>query len=96
MTLPTYINLVAALVDPNTSLLAPPTMTTPGYGWCIVSIAMTLTKNALPNADGFVTWTNVANAPLSSITTTKILFNTVNYVPAYVGVYTLDLLYSWS
>lgn len=96
MTIPTYANLIGFLVDPNTSLLVTPTMTTAGFDWCLVSIVGTVTKEGVPNADGFVTWTNVVTQPLSSLSTTKILFNPASYVPAYVGVYSIDLKYDWS
>jgi len=96
MTIPTYANLIAFLVDPNTSLLVKPTMTTAGFDWCLVSIAATVTKGGVANSDGFVAWTDVASTQLSGLTTKNILFNTLTYVPAFVGVYTINLHYSWS
>jgi len=50
----------------------------------------------VPNSDGFVTWSNVANQPISSLAATKILFNTASYVASYIGVYSVDLTYTWS
>ena len=96
--IPTYPSPTALLVDPNTDFLVTPTIVpaNPAYMFCIVSITLTLTKDGLPNADGFVTWTDVVNAPLSSLTATNILFNTIGYEPNYVGTYTIDLYYEWS
>jgi len=56
---------------------------------------LTLTKNAVANSDGFVTWTDKISAPLSSLSTANILFNTVSYVAAYIGVYNVGLTYTW-
>jgi len=75
MTIPTYTSTTKTLLDsPNTSFLATPTLTppNPNYMHCQVSITLTLTKGGVPNADGFVTWTNVVTQPLSSLTTTSI------------------------
>ena len=98
MVIPTFPSTTATLVDPNTSHLVTPTISpaNPNYMHCQVSITLTLTKGGLPNADGFVTWTDVVTLPLSSLATTNILFNTISYVPAYVGVYNIDLFYEWS
>jgi hypothetical protein len=63
--------------------------------FCKVSIVLTLTKNAAPNSDGFVTWTDQSNVALSTLTTTNILFNTATYVAAYIGVYDVTLTYTW-
>ena len=71
-------------------------MTSPGYEWCQVNIILTLTKDSLPNSDGFVTWTDQLLAPVSTLTATEIVFNTVVYNVAYIGVYSVSLEYTWS
>lgn len=96
MTIPTFPSPIQNLLDPDTSFLVTPTITSPKYEHCKVSIILTLTKNAVSNADGFVTWTDVVTTPLSSLKTTNIFFNTIAYNPAYVGVYNVDLKYDWS
>ena len=82
------------MVDPNTSFLVGPT--NPGYEWCLVSITLTLKKGGVPNSDGFVTWVDVVNAPISALTATEILFNTVSYNPVYIGEYAVSLEYAYS
>lgn len=60
LVVPTYTSTTANLVDPNTTWSVLPTVPLPAYEFCEVSITMTLAKAGIPNADGFVTFTNVA------------------------------------
>lgn len=55
-----------------------------------------MTKDAVSNADGFVTWNDQLLAPVSTLTATEIVFNTVVYNAAYIGVYSVSLEYTWS
>jgi hypothetical protein len=98
MTIPTYTDQTSTLLNPNTSILVTPTISpsNPAYMFCQVDIVLTLTRNASPDTSGFVTWSDVAATSLSALVTKNIVFNTVNYVPAFVGVFTVDLTYTWS
>ena len=61
MTIPTFASQTALLLDANTTLLVTPTVSQPEFLSCGVSITLTLTKNGVPIADGFVTWTDVVS-----------------------------------
>jgi len=96
LVVPTFASTTANLVDPNTTWSVLPTVPSPAYEFCEVSITMTLTKAGIPNADGFVSFTNVVVQHLYDIPGKSITFNTVGYNPDYVGVYAVDLKYDWS
>jgi len=96
MIIPTFTSTSAYLSDLNTSFSVAPTMSITGYEWCPLNIVLTLTKGGLPNADGFVTWTDRVNASVTSLATSVILFNTSTYVIPYLGVYDVSLRFTWS
>ena len=96
MTIPTFPSPVQFLSDPDTGLSVVPTMSITGYEWCLVNIILTLTKDSLPNSDGFVTWADQINASITSLASTVIYFNTAAYNLPYLGVYTVSLEYTWS
>jgi hypothetical protein len=96
MTIPTFTNMIGTLVDPNYSALVTPTISSPNYMYCLATITMSVTKNAVSNSDGFVAFTNIASQPLSAILSNSIVFNTDSYTVPFVGVYTIGLTYDWS
>jgi len=60
MVIPTYVNMVGTLLDvPNYTALVTPTISSPNYLFCTVSISMAVTKAALPNSDGFAAFNTI-------------------------------------
>ena len=62
MVVPTFINLFGTLLDPNSFVLVTPTISSPNYMYCTVSIIMTVTKNGSLIADGFVEFIDITDA----------------------------------
>ena len=59
MVIPTYVDMTGTLLDPNYSVFVTPTISSPNYMFCTVTINMAVTKAALPNSDGFVAFTDI-------------------------------------
>jgi hypothetical protein len=96
LTPPTFAPMVGSLLDPNQSLDVLPTISSTNYMYCLVSIQMTVSKNAAPISDGFVSFTDVLTTQLSLLAGPTIVFNLNAYIANYIGVYSVSLLYSWS
>jgi hypothetical protein len=94
MSIPTYVDQTALLLDPNTIFYVTPTITSPNYEFCQVTIALTLIRNAAADTSGFVTYTDAVNEHLYDLYTKEIVFNTVTYEPAFVGVFSVTLTYT--
>jgi hypothetical protein len=54
--------MIGTLLDPNYSTLITPTIISPNYMYCTVSITMTITKFAAVITDGFVDFVGILNS----------------------------------
>jgi hypothetical protein len=88
--------MVGTLLDPNYLAFVTPTIISPNYMFCTVTIAMSVTKLGLPISDGFVDFAGILDLQLSSIGSEIVLFHTDAYTVPYVGVYTINMQYDWS
>ena len=96
MVIPTYVAMTGTLLDPNYTAGVSPTISSPNYLFCQVSIQMVVTKNAVTNTDGFVFFTDITDQQLADITTEVVVFNTDAFVYPYIGIYTISLTFTWS
>jgi hypothetical protein len=96
MVIPTYVNMVGTLLDPNYTALVTPTISSPNYLFCTVTIQMAVTKAALPNNDGFAAFTEIIAQQLAVIGGTFVTFNTEFYMEPFIGVYSISLTFTWS
>lgn len=96
LTPPVFAAMSGILLDPNQSTNVSPTIISSNYLYCLVSIQMTVTKNAVVDTSPFVQFTDIASQQLAVIGGEKIVFNLDQYIYSYVGIYTVSLLYTWS
>jgi hypothetical protein len=55
-----------------------------------------MTQNSGTPTPGSFTWADQVNTPISSMAATSIVFHTASYMPAFMGVYSVNLQYTWS
>jgi hypothetical protein len=96
LTPPTFLSMSGILLDPKYTTLVTPTISSPNYMFCTVTIAMTVTKNAAVDSSPFAEFVTITNQQLAVIGSNKITFHTDAYIYSYVGIYTVSLAYSWS
>jgi hypothetical protein len=96
LTPPVFAPMSGILLDPNSSIGVSPTIISPNYLYCLVSVQMTVTKNAIVDTSPFPEFTGIISQQLAVISGEIIIFHTDQYIYSYVGVYTISLLYDWS